>query len=79
MEACEAQNVRHDNTENALKAAAQADIDKAKQNLPTSQGKVAVEEIENRRDVTLGLIDMLQPRQECDEVVEDGLDAYVPW
>jgi hypothetical protein len=78
LEACEAQNMRHDNTEKMLRVASDADIERAKQNLPTSQGRVAVEEIENRRDVTLRLIDALQPSQNCDNVVEQGLEAYLP-
>ena len=79
LEVCQAQNARHDNTIAALKTASDKDIEKAKKGLPTSQGKVAVEEIENRVKVTIGLIDALQPKQDCDEVVEQGLDAYWPW
>ena len=78
-EACIGQNARHDAAARALKIASDRDIENAKKNLPTSQGQIAVEEIENRRDVTLGLIDALQPKLDCSKVVETGVGAYLPW
>lgn len=63
---CESQNTRHDTTRNALIVASDRDIENAKKGNLTSQGRVSVQEIENRRDVTLGLIDLLAPKQNCD-------------
>lgn len=75
---CEAQNNHNKNTSKALTVAAQHDIDNAKKNLPTSQGKVSAKEIENRRDVTLALIDALSPVQNCDYLVKLSVGDATP-
>lgn len=63
---CESTNERHDNTTKALRAAAAKDIENAKKNAANSQSTRSVKEIKNRRDVTLGLIDLLVPKEDCD-------------
>jgi hypothetical protein len=67
---CESQNEQHDNTYKTLQAAAAHDIAQAEKGGSTSQGKVTVAEIQSRRDVTLGLIDALRPKQDCDYLVK---------
>jgi hypothetical protein len=71
-EFCEGQNDRNANTRAALNTEAQKDID-------AQTTEAAKKEIERRRDVTLGLIDLLQPSLDCGKVVETGWDAYLPW
>lgn len=71
-EVCTMNNKRHDDTYAALTKEAAAD-EAAR---PTEKGKA---EVRRRRDVTLGLIDLLAPKVDCDTVVETGFDAYWPW
>jgi hypothetical protein len=75
---CESQNEQHDNTSKALIAAAANDIKKAKNHEGTSQGPVSVQEIENRRDVTLALIDALRPKQDCEFLVKLSVGDATP-
>ena len=63
---CQAQNDRHDATTASLIKEAGEDI----ANAPTAEAK---EEIRRRRDVTLGLIDLVQPVENCDERVSDAV------
>lgn len=71
-EVCENQNLRNANSRQSLIQAAAEDIE----NAPTAAMKV---EIARRRDVTLGLINAIAPLQDCDQVVQKGFDAYMPW
>jgi hypothetical protein len=75
---CKSQNEQHDSTTKALTDAADRDIANAKKHLPTSQGQVTVKEIENRRDVTLALIDLLRPKQDCDYLVRLSVGDATP-
>lgn len=59
IQRCENQNTRHDNAVYMLIAGSNVD----QQNQKDS---VADEEIRRRRDVTLGLIDALAPKTDCD-------------
>ena len=59
---CEDQNARNTATSDALIKAAKEDADKR----VTAAAK---KEVERRRDVTLALIDALQPVRNCDDVV----------
>lgn len=61
---CVSQNEKHDNTTKGLNAAAQHDIDHAK------ELGLNPEEVARRRDVTLGLIDLLAPHQDCEYLVK---------
>lgn len=61
--ACELTNKRHNDTTKALIIGAGADINSRK----TEAGK---KEVRRRRDVTLGLINALVPKQNCDALVE---------
>lgn len=63
IDICRDQNKRHDDTYSALIVAAKVDEDKQK----TQAGK---REVRRRRDVTLALIDVLAPHQECDLLAE---------
>lgn len=72
LEVCMANNKRHDDTYKALTAAAADDEAKRK----TEAGKT---EVRRRRDVTLGLIDLLAPKIDCSKAVQTGLRAYMPW
>lgn len=67
---CESQNQQHNQSVAALVTAADRDIAAAKQNKDTSQGKVSVAEIQNRKAVTIGLIDALRPNQDCEYLVK---------
>ncbi len=69
--ACKDQNYRHDATSAALSTAADEDIAKAK---TQAQKK----EIARRRDVTLGLIDALTPVQDCEQLVDEAVQAPPP-
>jgi hypothetical protein len=71
LDACEAQNERNMNTKAALNKEAAKDEAKRK----TEKGR---EEVRRRRDVTLGLIDLLQPKLDCNTIVETGWEAYLP-
>lgn len=75
---CVSQNEQHDQSVDALTAAANHDIEQAKQNQDTSQGKVSVAEIENRKAVTIGLIDALRPKQNCDYLVKLSQGEITP-
>lgn len=68
---CTATNSRHDNTYNALVAAAQTDQDNA-------PNEAAREEIRRRRDVTLALIDALAPHQNCTYLVKLSVGDATP-
>lgn len=68
---CTDSNTRAANTKTKLTELAAEDEASRK----TEAGKA---EVRRRRDVTLGLIDALQPTLDCDEVVETGLKAYLP-
>jgi len=70
-EVCTDNNTRATNTKAKLTELAAEDEAQRK----TEAGKA---EVRRRRDVTLGLIDALQPTLDCDEVVETGLKAYLP-
>lgn len=75
---CISQNEQHDNTYKALQAAAQHDITQAENDETTSQGKVTADEIRSRRDVTLGLIDALRPKQDCEYLVKLSTGEATP-
>lgn len=59
IQQCENQNTRHDNAVYALIAGSNQD----QMNAKTDAGKI---EIRRRRDVTLGLLDALAPKTDCD-------------
>lgn len=59
QELCEARNIRHDNAIIALKIG--SDEDQAK-----APNEAARAEIRRRRDVTISLIDNVQPKVDCD-------------
>jgi hypothetical protein len=60
--ACEEQNQKNKQTTDSLTKAAQADVDRAKT-------PAAKKEIMRRRDVTLALLNLLTPRDNCEDRV----------
>jgi hypothetical protein len=67
-QSCKEQNERHDKTYSALVAAAAADEAKR-----TTEAAKA--EVRRRRDVTLGLIDALAPKQDCAKLIEQATET----
>lgn len=65
-EDCESLNSRHDKTTAAL-------IKGAKQDEDRRVSGVEKKEVRRRRDVTLGLIDALVPKENCNKKVRDAL------
>lgn len=72
LEVCVDGNTRHDNTSAQLVKLAAEDEAQRKT-------EAAKAEVRRRRDVTLGLIDALAPHRDCDELVDTGFRAYMPW
>jgi hypothetical protein len=68
---CMSQNKTHDDTYSALVAAAAKDEADRK----TEAGKA---EVRRRRDVTLGLIDLLAPKQDCEYLVKLSVGEAEP-
>lgn len=67
MRSCREQNVAHDKTYNKL-------IFLAKQDEDQRTTEAAKQEVRRRRDVTLGLIDALAPRQNCVMLVTQAVE-----
>lgn len=68
---CETTNKRNKDTSQGLILAAQEDIE----HRDTAAGKL---EVQRRRDVTLALIDLLAPLQNCDYLVDVALGRATP-
>lgn len=63
LERCQNQNIRHDNAISAL-------IEGSNQDQLSAKTEAARVEIRRRRDVTVGLIDAIAPKTDCDNPVK---------
>lgn len=70
-EACANRNEQHDNAINSLIEG--SDIDQ--QNALTEETKA---EIRRRRDVTIGLIDAVAPKRDCDDLTQPAVKTELP-